>query len=277
MREDPSGIISEFLKQLESHNVTSILLKQFLIALNVLPLDLPLLQGIGSFFSGESNNFVTRKMESRYRRIAFVQHSLENIDFSKAKPENRFEDFIFAQSDFSIYEKIDAESFQLLYIDGLEDLSDDFYTKVLSREKFEIQKIISARYKLIDGFFVSDGNPFLIPIMRSVHTSIDFASFPDPNQFRNEFETLLDFLQKNAGLPDIFFQHFAQEEDDLFCDLLVLFDKTEVSHNNETKSRFFIAEEKGKTALFIVFNPGGKAFTKLSAVSNVPYGEHSSK
>ena len=273
MQEDPGQIISQFLEQLESGNVQTTLLKKFLIALAALPVELPLLQGLGKFFSGEKENLAAKKMESRYRRISFVQQTLGKIDFSKAKPESRFEDFIFEQSDFSIYEKIDAETFACLYIHGLDDLPDSFYRKTFSRKKNEIKKIISARYKLIDGFYVSDGNPLVIPIMRSIHTSLDFVPFPDPSQVRDEFEELFEFLKKNAGLSDVFFQRLAQEADDLFCSLLSLFDKTEVLHQDGMVSRFFTAEEKGNTALFAVFNPGGKAFTKLMAVSKVPYGE----
>jgi hypothetical protein len=271
MPENPSQTISQFLAQLESGNVTPILFKQFLLALNVLPLDLPLLQGIGKFLAGEKNTIVAKKMESRYRRIAFVQQTLEKINFSKAKSETRFEDFIFAQSDFSIYEKIDAETFQLLFVEGLDDFPDDFFTKTLRQKKSEIQKIISARYKLLDGFYVSDGNPLIIPFMRSIHTSLDFAPFPHQDQFRNEMETLLEFLHQNVNLPEIFFQYFVQEEDDLFCNMLKLFDKINVVHNDNMTSRFFIAEENHQTALFAVFNPLGKSFTKLMSVSNVPF------
>ncbi len=273
MREDPGQIIGQFLEQLESGKIKSALFKQFLMVLPALPEDLPLLQGLGRFFSGEKENLVSRKMESRYRRIAFVQQTLGKIDFSRAKPGNKFEDFIFEQSDFSIYEKIDTEAFTLLYIDGLDDLPDSFYKKTFSRGKDEIKKIISARYKLTDGLYVSDGNPLVIPIMRSIHTSLDFIPFPDPVHVRNEFETLFEFLEKNAGLPNDFFQYLAQEEDDLFCALLVLLNQTEVVQQDRTVSRFFIAGENGNTALFAVFNSGGKAFTKLMAVSKVPQGE----
>ncbi|MDR2899993.1 MAG: hypothetical protein LBV20_00535 [Treponema sp.] len=300
MQEDAGKIISHFLGQLESGNMQTDLFKQFLASLSALPLDLPLLQGIGNFLSGEENNIVTKNIERRCRRISLVQQELEQIDwkvrmnpdlynnflynedsagtcsadlhFSKAKPETRFEDFIFEQTDFSIYEKIDSETFSFFYIDGLDDLSDDFYIKKCFRDKSEIRKIISARYKRLDDFYVSDGNPLLIPIMRSIHTSLDFVSFPNQNQFLSEMETLLEFLKTNAALPDIFFQHLIREEDDLYNMLLLLFDKTKVLHNDRMTSSFFIAEEKGMTALFAIFNPGGKAFTKLMAISKVPYG-----
>jgi hypothetical protein len=210
-------------------------------------------------------------MESRYRRIAFVQQSLGKIDFSKAKPNSSVEDFIFSQSDFSIYEKIDAKTFSLLYIDGLDDLSDDFYQKTLSKEKKEIKKIISLHHKLIDGFYVSDGNPFLIPIMQSIQTSLDFVPFPHQNQCYKELEKLFDFLNKNANLPEVFFQYLVQEEDDIFYNLLLLLDKTEVMHNDKMVTCFFIGEEKNNTALFAVFHPEGKAFTKLMTTSKVPF------
>jgi hypothetical protein len=263
MQNDPGKIISQFLAQLESCNVTSNIFKQFLIALQVLPLDLPLLQGMGNFFSGGKNNLVTQNMERRYRRIAFVQQSLEKINFSKAKPETRFEDFIFEQTDFSIYEKIDAETFQLFYIDGLDDLSDDFYTKTFFRNKDEIRKIIFARCKLIGGFYASDGNPLLIPIMRSIHTSLDFTPFPNSTIFFQEMKTLFEFLHHNANLPNIFFRYLSQEKDNLFCNLLLQFDKTEVINNDKTTSRFFISKENNKIDLFAVFNSEGKSFTKL--------------
>jgi hypothetical protein len=274
MQEDPSKIISQFLAQLESHNVTSMLFKQFLIALQILPLDLPLLQVSGKFFSGEADNIVTKYIFRRCRRINVVQQSLEKINFSKAKPENRFEDFIFQQTDFSLYEKIDAETFSFFYIDGIDDLSDEFYIKNCFREKSEIRKIISARYKLIDGFYVSDGNPLIIPIMRSIHTSLDFIPFPHQHQFINELESVFEFLNKNAGLPEIFFQYLTQEEDDLFCTFLHLFNNTIVLHNNNTIVRFFIGKEKNKYGLFAVFNPEEKAFTKLMTISKVPFSEH---
>jgi hypothetical protein len=274
MQEDAGHVISQFLAELEFRSVTLTVFKRFLIALPALPLDLPLLQGCGKFLSGEQNNFVARNIDSRYRRIAFVQKTLEKINVSKAKTDKRFEDIVFDQSDFSIYQKIDAETFSLLYLDGLDDLSDDFYTKTFSRDKSEIRKIISARYKLVNGFYLSDGNPLLIPIMQSIHSSLDFVLFPNQDSYYAELETLFDYLHQQAGLPEIFFQYLAQEEDDLFLMLLQLFDKTEVPHDDGTMSRFFLAEEKGMASLFAVFNPEGKPFTKLMTVSKVPYGNN---
>lgn len=265
MQEDAGKIISQFLDQFKEHSITLEQLSRFLTALPALPVDVPLLQGIGKFLSGEKKNLVAQKMESRYRRIAFVQKTLKKIDFSKAKQGSNFEDFIFEQSDFSMYEKIDAETFSLLYIDGLDDLPDDFYTKTFSRDKSEIRKIISVRYKLIDGFYVSDGNPLLIPIMRSIHTSLDFVPFPHREHVQNDFKTLFAFLQKNAGLPEIFFQYLSQEDHHLFNALLRLFDNRELKHSDGMTSRFSVTEENGNPVLYAVFYPEGKAFTKLMA------------
>ena len=273
MQEDPGQIISRFLAHLKSGSTREAPLKEFLTALTFLPLDLPLLQGLGDFLLDKPGNRVQSSMESRYRRIAFVQEALGRIDFSSAKPGTRFEEFVFAQSDFSIYEKIDAETFECIFINGLDDLSDAFFGKTLRIEKKDVRKTLSARYKHDGTWYVSDGNPFLIPIMRSIHTSLDFSPFPGMGDIRNDFEKLLEFLAEHTGLSHSFFQYYAQEEDDLYLAILEQLNDAGVVQKDGTRSRFLIGDEQGNAALFAVFNPGGKAFTKLMAASRVPFAE----
>ena len=142
---------------------------------------------------------VRQRIESRYRRLVFVHKELNRLNvlakqeslslpqfpplasyFSENPlPGRSFEDFVFSCIDFSFYKKIDAEEFTLLFDKGLDDYGDAFYQKAFSMSREEVQKTISESYEsyIKEGSFYlcKKSSPLLLSIMRTLHTSLDFA------------------------------------------------------------------------------------------------------
>jgi len=126
-------------------------------------------------------NTAERRIESRYRRILFVHKELAGLDAAakqrgKAAPSGSFEDFAFSRIDFSVYKKIDAEEFKLLFDEGLADYTDAFFQKAFNINREKARGIIARSYIQTGSFYVcKQAGPLLLSIMRTLHTSLEFA------------------------------------------------------------------------------------------------------
>jgi hypothetical protein len=123
-------------------------------------------------------NTIKQRVESRYRRILFVHQELAKLNAAAdgKLPKNSFEDFVFSHIDFSIYKKIDAEEFTLLFDKGLDDYTEAFYQKAFAMNREAIRAIINSAYIRVGPFYVSKKtSPLLLSIMRTLHTSLEFA------------------------------------------------------------------------------------------------------
>ena len=170
---------------------------------------------------------VRRRLESRYRRILFVHKELAKIDRAakqavsenarnRTVPGGSFEDFVFNRIDFSVYKKIDADEFRLLFDEGLADYSDAFYQKNFAMDRGAVHRIITGAYIKAGPFYLcKSAGPLLLSIMRTLHTSLDFAPLllageaGDPAQLRKAAELLdgqvirhQDGMETKLFIPD---------------------------------------------------------------------------
>ena len=135
---------------------------------------------------------VRQRIESRYRRLVFVHRELNRLNalaklesLAKEKipaqqkepmPGRSFEEYVFSRIDFSLYKKIDAEEFVLLFDKGLDDYEDFFYQKAFSMNREEVQNTINNSYINAGPFYLcKKSSPLLLSIMRTLHTSLDFS------------------------------------------------------------------------------------------------------
>jgi hypothetical protein len=153
---------------------------------------------------------IRRRIESRYRRICFVYEELQKLD-AAAKAEARakadatkkaaipadaatssakqakaavaaktsaasFEDFAFSHIDFSVYKKIDADEFTLLFDFGLDDYDDAFFTASFKMSRAETAALIKKAYiKAGPWFLCKNPKLLLLSVMRTLHTALTFA------------------------------------------------------------------------------------------------------
>ena len=213
---------------------------------------------------------VRRRIESRYRRIVFVHEELERLNaLAKLEPaakqkisaqlndqstatatatdqstdgsseksglSNRsFEDFVFSRINFSVYKKIDVEEFQLLFRDGLHDYDDSFYLKFFSMGRAEVWRTINECYVKAGPFYLcKKSSPLLLSIMRTMHTSLEFAPLLDSDEIGDKEQ-----IKAIAGI----------------LDGLV------VKHDDGMETRLFVPKQ-GTALLCGTFNPLGKACT----------------
>jgi len=146
-------------------------------------------------------NTVKRRIESRYRRILFVHRELADLDAAVKQqggtPPGSFEDFVFSRIDFSVYNKIDADEFRLLFDDGLDDYADAFYQKAFNMNREKVRSVIASSYIQEGSFYLcKQAGHLILSIMRTLHTSLEFApiitaaELSDADQLRQVAELL---------------------------------------------------------------------------------------
>ena len=209
---------------------------------------------------------IRRRIESRYRRIVFVHRELAKLDaaakqsFSASESEDgkndvteksgestktmgrNFEDFVFSHIDFSVYKKIDAEEFRLLFDEGLSDYEESFYQKNFAMNSEEIRGIINGSYIKAGPFYLcKKAGPLLLSIMRTVHTSLDFAPL--------------------LGADDISGPEQLRE-------VVGVLDALVIHHDDGMETRLFVPKKTMNTAgtdslplLCGIFHPLGKPYT----------------
>lgn len=193
-------------------------------------------------------NTIKQRIESRYRRILFVHKELEKLNAAAEKgagngrlPKRSFEDFVFSHIDFSIYKKIEAEEFTLLFDKGLDDYTEAFYQKAFDMNREEIRKVINCAYIRIGPFFVcKKTSALLLSLMRTLHTSLEFAPL--------------------LGAEDV----SGSEQLTLASALL---DGVQISHSDNSETRLFTPE--ANALLCGTFYPLGKAYT-ITLIPSLP-------
>ncbi|MDR0586337.1 MAG: hypothetical protein LBG26_03765 [Treponema sp.] len=193
---------------------------------------------------------IRRRIESRYRRIRFVHQELAKIN-AKTPPGTvyggSFEDLVFSTIDFSVYCKIDAEEFSLLFDEGLADFDETFYQKAFKTNRENIRETIFRFYLKAGPFYVCrKTNPLILSIMRSLHTSLEFAPL----------FAMDDFAGDSTGRAE---QYRA---------IIAALDGVVIRHDDGMETRLFTrgpkanAKTEEKTApLWGTFYPLGKAHT----------------
>jgi hypothetical protein len=194
----------------------------------------------------ELTDRIRRRMESRYRRLCFVQQELANLDTAagnlRAAPAESFEDFVFGQIDFSLYRKIEEEEFRLLFDEGLEDFSEGFYVKAFGMGREDVRKTINGAYLKIGPYRAcKKAGPLILSIMRTLHASLEFA----PLFCREELE-----------------------DEKQYRGLIAALDGVEIRHHDGMITQLF-APGDGTGALCGTFHPQGKAYT-IPLVSTPP-------
>ncbi|MDR2211128.1 MAG: hypothetical protein LBO65_06655 [Spirochaetaceae bacterium] len=156
------------------------------------------------------------------------------------KTSESFEDFVFRRIDFSIYKKIDAEEYGLLFDQGLEDFEETFFQRAFKMDREAVRRTISQAYIKAGPFFVCQGTSFLLlSIMRTIHTSLDFAPILTESDVSTEEELRA---------------------------LVAALDGVVIRHEDGMETRLFVpqAGSAGKTArpaLCGTFHPLNKAWT----------------
>ena len=199
---------------------------------------------------------VRQRIESRYKRILFVQKELERLnaiakmnstaalsDLTQQKKQaESFEDFVFSSINFSLYKKINKDEFTLLFDKGLADYQETFFQKCFRLSREETRKTITESYVKVGPFYLcKKSSPFLLSIMRTLHTSLDFAPLLGSDDIADP-----DQIKAVAGI----------------LNGLV------IRHEDETETKLFIPKEEEKKpgmqaepVLCGTFHPLGKAYT----------------
>jgi hypothetical protein len=229
---------------------------------------------------------IRRRIESRYRRIRFVYQELAKVDakirtdgappagsggipgsggaagpggsggaaYGGAAYGGSFEDLVFSTIDFSVYRKIDAEEFLLLFNEGLEDFDETFYQKAFKTDRETIRKTISRFYLKAGPFYICrKTNPLILSIMRSLHTSLEFAPLLGPDDIAGNSTEKAEQAKRYgaiiAALDGVVIRHDDGMETRLF------------TRGPETDAK---TEEKARASgalLWGTFHPFGKAHT----------------
>ncbi|GHT79181.1 hypothetical protein FACS1894130_07210 [Spirochaetia bacterium] len=155
------------------------------------------------------SGLIAGRLHRRYLRICTVQDELGKLDFNKAKPGAVLNDFVFDQADFSVYKKISAEEFSLFSGPGLDDFGEPFFAKAFALDREKIGALINNAYQRIGAFYYLKQekllfNPLLMAMMRTLHTSLEFAPIFTGEEILTECTALFRYLtEKNVVETEI--------------------------------------------------------------------------
>ncbi|MDR2785492.1 MAG: hypothetical protein LBB83_06220 [Treponema sp.] len=217
------------------------------------------------------------RINRRYLRVRAVQDELGKLDFEKAKPGDALDDFVFGQTDFSIYKKINAEDFSL-FSAGLDDYDDDFYAGFFRMDREKTGTVIDSAYRRIGAFYYMNRekhlhNPLLMGVMRTLHTSLAFRPLITGEELRAEFTGVVRYLIVNKVVDGKIFLPSVQNFDAVYYDLLKALDGSSVIHGDGMITNLAVEPatdagfaDAGKIfALKGTFHPRNKAYTMCLA------------
>jgi hypothetical protein len=253
-------------------------MRRFLSSLAVMPMsaqgELPLLTDIAALCAGTpgvepdtaaSWGPVRRGLNRRYLRIRFVQGELERIDFKQAKPGVKFKDFVFERIDFSIYKKLSPEEYSLYSPEGLEDFESAFFMRNFRLSREQALALIHGAYTRIGGFYYIRqkgmlSNPWLMSILRTLQTSLEFAPLFTKEAIRKEYRAALCSIRRSGEGEDSAFLP-EEEAGRLFVSLLRALHGASMLHSDGMKTD--LAALWKENALFLkgAFHPQGKTYT----------------
>jgi hypothetical protein len=239
-----------------------------------LVLKMPLLSDIAALsggLTGTQRGLILRRLDRRYARVCVVHAELGKLDFKKAKAGTGLEDMVFAQTDFGWYQKISREDFNTFFDEGLDDFADSFYKKNCMMDRGAVRKAIFHSYRPEgEYYYCAAVNPLLLGIMRTLHTSLDFASLITPEETLRECEILIRFLQSQSALGEDALSGLAQNFSALFSARLLdglvhSLNKVTVIHPDGMTTTLSLKDEtpQGGTppVLYGTFYPANKAHT----------------
>jgi hypothetical protein len=229
---------------------------------------LPLLTDIAALCAGTPGAAALRgpvrgRLNRRYLRIRFVQSELERLDFKKAAPGVRFDDFVFEQIDFSTYKKISEEEYSLYSPEGLEDFEDSFFTRNFRVSREKIRGLINGSYTRIGGFYFIKqekmlSNPLLMSVLRTLQTSLEFAPLLTKEAIRDECR--IWEAESGAFFP-------PEDGNRFFACLLRALHGASVVHSDGMKTELSTVQEANTLVLRGAFHPQGKTYTVTLARS----------
>jgi hypothetical protein len=248
----------------------------FLRALGTLPAEAPrpvLLPGIAALLDGaeqaipaERAGRLGERLHRRYLRVRMVQDELGKLNFKKAKPGDALDDFVFKQTDFSMYKKIRDEDFSL-FTAGLEDFDDSFYVNSFRMDREKTASVINGAYKRIGAFYYIKQeqnlyNPLLMAMIRTLHTSLAFAPLVTREELRAEFISVVNYLTENKVVEEKAFLPATQNFTSVYAEFLSLLDGKSVMHNDGMVTTLAVEQSP---VLKGTFHPREKAYSMVLA------------
>ncbi|AEF84663.1 hypothetical protein TREPR_0609 [Treponema primitia ZAS-2] len=222
----------------------------------------------GTSYPAGAPGLVRRRLDRRYARIRVVYSELSKLDFKKAKPEAGFEDFVFDQTNFDIYNKIGKDDFNTFFDEGLEDYDDSFYRNNFMMSRSAVRKAIFRWYKPAGEHYSCDTaiNPLLLGIMRTIHTSLDFAPLIRQEEAMAECRVIIRFLQDRSTLGEDTLSELDHNFQALYYGLIRSFDKLAITHSDGMVTTLSIHPGESMSGdepdvLYGTFHPFGKAHT----------------
>jgi len=216
--------------------------------------------------SKDECSILKTRIDRRYLRLCRTQEELEKLNLKKALSQRQFpaarskqftlEDYVFSQIDFSRYSKIDEKSFEWFFLGGIDDFSEDFFSKTISLDKKEAKSLIENAYRKENGVYsLEKESPVILSLMRTLETSLEDQPLITLEEISLELKSFLDFVEWPKGRKDTITQ-IKQ----LYRLLVFSLDGCNFTHNDGMETKLFIAPNGDLSA---IFQPGSKAWTRV--------------
>ena len=228
-----------------------------------LGVSIPILRELAVLITGKetaeracTNGPLSGRINRIYYRLCRIQEELGRIDFKKAKPGVSPEDFVFSKIDFSRYREIIDKDFELFFLQGLGDYSEDFFLHNFRLGRNGIKSMVQDSYlKTGKTYKLQKETPLILSVIRTLETSLETLPLFTGEEIVTELKNLAAFVNgpKIRGMEKLY-------------PLLVFgLDNVIFTHEDGMTTKLFIS---GEGELRGTFNPANKPWTRVLILSD---------
>lgn len=222
-----------------------------------------------------------KKINSRYAKYKLVDEQVAKVDIGELSKTIKTEDEL---SDFMLggvsVEKVEAKLFNILYLDGLDDLPERHLVKYTGFKKIEVKKFLDQFYVKKDGFYyittnrtenlinafkslpLSKYNPdeevemaeqlqqaekaakkvksTMDGIQKVIRGAIFFNSVFETETFRNEIVTALTQVIDKFKIDRKYIDHIKENCDDILLCIMTLLHDSKFIFFDKNEARIFL-------------------------------------
>lgn len=228
-----------------------------------------------------SQGMFHRKVNSRYTKFKIVRDQVQGIDLkglaNAKKTENELSDFMLGG--ISI-EKIEAKLFNILFIDGLDDLPEHHVQKYTGLTRNEVKELLNTYFVKKNGFYYLKTNTTenlvrafkSLPIhlynpakeveiaqqilqgeqlakkikaridgvLKVVRGAIFFDSVFEPNKFRNEIYAAIEQVLAKFDIDKMYLRQVQEKSDEILLCIMTLLHDSKFTFYDKNEARTFL-------------------------------------
>lgn len=285
MKQKVKSNISRRISQIESSSFSEDDIKLFLIEIRDYLEDETFLREVCDFVAHPRRNkgICHKRIDSRYGKQKFAKEGVEKIadpsfiNAHKDKPDSFFTDQILSYIETN---KIDKILFNIIIIEGINEIDNYLFIKFYGKNKEEIERIIRNSYRkegknyILNSSVSDDNKRFLDDVLKFIRGTITGKAAFNQSDIKEQLISGLTRISNQANISINISKVEDNFSDLMVCILCILHD-AQFNLFDESKAHSFISIEKGKSGeLELCLRADANNFSFPIVSTNIPISEY---